>query len=125
MGEIGRLIEDYRDRIGYTISDSQIAEKLGVTRQTVGNWTKGHTPKPANLSDLARLLDVSYTRLLDAMLTDAGYLPREQVTGNAQHPAPKTDAVVRRKTSKRSDRQSPLPSGHPQQPPGQEATGRR
>lgn len=85
MGELGQLIQEYIDRQEYAPSDAAIGRRLGVTRSTVGNWKRGEAmPKPDNLRDLATLLGISYTRVLDAALADSGYLPKERGgSGNA------------------------------------------
>lgn len=89
MGELGKLIQEYIDRQEYPPSDAAIGRRLGVTRSTVGNWKRGDAmPKPDNLRDLATLMGVSYTRVLDAALADSGYLPKER--GGSGNAAPNT-----------------------------------
>jgi len=76
MSQLGALIEAYRDRQKYRPKNADLARDLHVARSTVGNWLDGTMPKPAHLRVLSTLLDVPYLRVLDAVLEDAGYLPR-------------------------------------------------
>lgn len=71
-----RLGELRRDR---GISQEQLAERIGVSRQAVSNWERGEAlPDTANLIKLAELFEVA----LDEM---TGRRPRE---AQADHPAP-------------------------------------
>ena len=88
MGQLGALIEAYRDRQKYRPKNADLARDLHVARSTVGNWLDGTMPKPAHLRALSTLLDVPYLRVLDAVLEDAGYLPR------AGEPGGDTAAIV-------------------------------
>lgn len=77
MGELGRLVSEYRDRQKYPVSDAQIARAIGVSRSSVGNWIKGSSlPSPAHVRALAHHIEIAYTRVLEAALADAGYLPK-------------------------------------------------
>jgi transcriptional regulator with XRE-family HTH domain len=89
MGQLGRFIDEYKDRQEYRPSSADIAKRLGVSKSTVGNWYDGSMPSPENLRALSTLIGVSYTRLLDAALVDAAYLPRESDRDDA---APTTPA---------------------------------
>lgn len=81
MGRLFDLIEDHRDRHRpYPPSYAQVAEQVGVSRQTLLNWRA-----PTRLIDvdhlvnLARVTGVPYQRVLDALLDDIGYLSPEDV----------------------------------------------
>ncbi len=68
---IGANIQSRRKMIGLT--QEQVAERLGVSRQTVTKWETGEsTPDLANAGALAEALDVS----LDALV---GYDPQGTV----------------------------------------------
>ncbi len=48
------------------LSQEMLAEKIGVTRQTISNWELGETsPNPEQLKLLSKTLDVSVDELLD------------------------------------------------------------
>ena len=84
MGELGRLIELYRDGLDPKPSDAWIGRKVGVGRSAVGPWLRGESmPKPEALRQLASLMGVAYRRVLDAALLDAGYLEEREYRGNA------------------------------------------
>lgn len=88
MGELGKLIQAYRDRQKYPVSDAQIASAIGVARSSVGNWARGERlPSPENLRLLANHIETSYLRVFEAAMADAGYLPKER-DGDAEHAAP-------------------------------------
>lgn len=76
MSEIGRLVQAYRDRQKYPVADARIAAAIGVSRTSVGNWIKGTAmPSPENLRALAAEIETPYPEVLEAAMTDAGYLP--------------------------------------------------
>lgn len=84
MGELGRLVELYRDGLDPRPSDAWIGRKVDVGRSAVGPWLRGESmPKPEALRKLASLMGVSYRRVLDAALLDAGYLEEREYRGNA------------------------------------------
>ena len=95
MGELGRLVEAYRDRTDPRVSDAWIGRKVGVGRSAIGPWLAGQSmPKAPHLRRLATVIGQPYDRVLEAALVDAGYLLKESV-GNAQHPAPiDADAII-------------------------------
>lgn len=48
------------------LSQEQLAEKIGVTRQTISNWELGETqPNPEQLKLLSQALNISIDELLD------------------------------------------------------------
>lgn len=48
------------------LSQEKLAEKIGVTRQTISNWELGETyPNPEQLKLLSKTLNVSVDKLLD------------------------------------------------------------
>jgi transcriptional regulator with XRE-family HTH domain len=54
------------------LGQAQLAERVGVTQQTISRWENGEViPPPKRLAKLAKALDLD----LDQMLTYGGYLP--------------------------------------------------
>lgn len=95
MGRLFDLVEAYRSRYApHEPSYSRIAERVGVSRQTLLNW---RTPKELldkqYLRALAQVTGVPYERVLAALLEDIGYLHEEQTptskqrSGNRSKPA--------------------------------------
>ena len=61
--EIGQKLKEKRTALG--LSQEQLAEQLGITRQTVANWEKGKTsPDIASVQKLSALYSVSLDELL-------------------------------------------------------------
>ena len=61
--EIGQKLKDKRTGLG--LSQEQLAEQLGVTRQTIANWEKGKTyPDIGSVLKLSDLYSVSLDELL-------------------------------------------------------------
>lgn len=77
VGRLWDLFEAFRDGQRYPPSERQIARELGMSPTAFGNWKAAlaNLPRPENLSKFAEIIDVSYSRVLDAALHDAGYLP--------------------------------------------------
>lgn len=80
--EIGQKLKEKRTGLG--LSQEQLAEQLGVTRQTVANWEKGKTyPDITSVLKLSDLYHVSLDELLkeDATMRkhveDSALLPRK------------------------------------------------
>jgi len=60
---LGKKILSLRKKIG--LSQEQLGEKVGVTRQTISNWEIGETsPNPEQLKFLSKTLNVSIDKLL-------------------------------------------------------------
>lgn len=84
MGELGRLIEAYKDReaahdrFGRRPTNADIARKVGVTRSTVGHWIAGKMPVAESIPALAVTIGETPARVLVAALADSGYLLRER-----------------------------------------------
>lgn len=84
MGRLFDLIEQHREAQPYPPSYSRIAERVGVSRQTVMNWrTPSKLPETEHLQALAAAIGQPYHRVLDAALIDTGYLepPRASPQG--------------------------------------------
>lgn len=84
MGELGALVEAWRDRRDPRPSDAWIGRKVGArSRSTVGPWLAGDSmPSPTHLRRLAALIGVGYRTVLDAALLDAGYLEEREYRGD-------------------------------------------
>ena len=59
---VSERIRDARKALG--LSQSALAEKLGVGTMTVNRWEKGSTPDPQNVKPLAEVLGVNPLDLL-------------------------------------------------------------
>jgi transcriptional regulator with XRE-family HTH domain len=71
MGLFDRTVSVRREEVG--LSQKELADRLGVSQQTVSRWESGTAiPQPERLSALAKLLDMEEERLLGY----AGYLPK-------------------------------------------------
>ncbi len=79
MKNFSELVSEYIDRIG--VSDSEIARRLGVSRQTIFRWREGKTGRPRNRKDVLQL--ASKLRLSpeerDALLVAGGFHPEGSV----------------------------------------------
>jgi transcriptional regulator with XRE-family HTH domain len=117
MGELGELIDAYKDRFEYEVSSAAIARRLGVTRTSIGKWYTGSMPTPENLRALSTLMNVPYTRLLDAALADAGYLPKKEREGDAVEPATNKQAGASPATEVNGRRVTPRTPGRPARKP--------
>jgi hypothetical protein len=80
MGQLWGLVQAYLDRHG--TSERQLAKRLGYASSGVfGNWRDlRQLPSAQALARFAGLSGTPYQRVLDAALTDAGYLPEPLVT---------------------------------------------
>lgn len=79
MGELGRLIDEYQDGLTpFRPSDAAVARALGVSKSALSKWKRAESmPQPAHVRKLANLTGFRYNAVLDAVLADHGYLPRE------------------------------------------------
>jgi len=93
MGELGALIQEFRDNQLGVISDAEIGRQVGVTRGAIGAWIRGLSamPAPEHLRALALYIRMPYDRVLQAALADAGYYgPRESDDGGNRPPTKMT-----------------------------------
>ena len=83
MGQLWDLVQAYTDRHG--TSERQLAKRLGYSSSGVfANWREPkQLPSAQALARFASLSGTPYQRVLDAVLTDAGYLPEPRVTADA------------------------------------------
>lgn len=75
MGEVWKLIQAHQAAQEYRPSIRQIALRAGISPSALPKWQHlSALPKPENLHALARTINVPYRVLLEAALTDAGYI---------------------------------------------------
>ena len=84
MGRFYDIIQSHIDSQPYGVSKRQIARKLEVSPTTLNNW---QDPKDLiekrHIQAVSRLTGVPYSRVLDALLVDIGYL-REEGDGDVE-----------------------------------------
>lgn len=81
---LGRRIQWLRRRKG--LERSELAERLGVSRQRVGNWERGgNTPSVASLPALARELGVTIDELVTGEPPRVAGLSPEALEEAGQH----------------------------------------
>ncbi len=56
---VGERIRQLREALPGKVTQADIAEKMGVVPQTVGNWEAGSVPRTKYLFDLAKLLNTT------------------------------------------------------------------
>jgi len=83
MGQLWDLVQAYIDRHG--TSERQLAKRLGYSSSGVfSNWREPRQlPSAQALARFAGLSGTPYQRVLDAVLTDAGYLPEPPISDEA------------------------------------------
>lgn len=70
MGLFDRTVKTRREELG--IGQAHLAQKVGVTQQTISRWENGDVvPPPKRLAKLAQALDLDLNR----MLAYCGYMP--------------------------------------------------
>jgi len=88
------LIQGWADAQRFPPTQAKLAEHLGISKSLASVWKQGGTlPRPEQLRRVSETTRIDYLELLTAALTDAGYLQREELMGNAKHPAPTTDVT--------------------------------
>ena len=91
--ELWRLVEAWRRRQRFNVSQAALAKDIGVARGAISQWKYGETrPTPANLRALQSATGIRYRDLLDAMLTDMGYLEMGASDGTATSDAGESPA---------------------------------
>jgi len=80
VGQLWELVQAYIDRHG--TSERQLAKRLGYSSSGVfSNWRDPRQlPSAQALARFAGLSGTPYQRVLDAVLSDAGYLPEPVVS---------------------------------------------
>ncbi len=82
MGHLWNIVEAYLDAQDFSVSERELASRLGYSSSsTFDGWRDPKKlPGAEGLARLALLTGTPYRDVLDAALTDAGYLPRPQVS---------------------------------------------
>ena len=63
------VLKEYRKKYGYTQTD--LANLIGVTHQTINNWEHGNSkPNEESISKLAKIFNISPEKLYDQMLEE-------------------------------------------------------
>ncbi len=82
---LGQLLEEYKR--GHSATDTGLADRIGISRQTLGQWRNGELrslPTQANLRAMAAEIGRPYRQVLSAALFDTGYLTDSE--GGAPRP---------------------------------------
>lgn len=75
MGDVWKLIQQHQEATPYGASIREIARAAGVRESTLPRWQNlRRLPEPEHLRAVARQINVPYRVLLEAALTDTGYL---------------------------------------------------
>lgn len=78
VSEVGRLIDAYFGKQKFPPTLAWVAREVGVAKSTVSHWHRGDTsPRPEHLRRLAQVLEMPYSRLVDAVVVDQGYYTKE------------------------------------------------
>lgn len=65
--EIGRFFQDHRLKAG--LSQSELADKLGVNKQLISNWERGLcSPRMDHVGKIVRLTRIQKKKLLEVLL---------------------------------------------------------
>lgn len=87
---VWRLIQQWRDRRDFPVSQASLAKAIGVRPTALSQWKLGQArPTPEHLRAIATLTGISYGDLLEALLRDMGYLRTESLqdaAANATQP---------------------------------------
>lgn len=76
--QLWRLIQSWMDGQIVRVNQSQLAEALGVNRQSLTQWKLGQArPSPDSLRALRRVTRIDWALLTDALLRDMGYVEEE------------------------------------------------
>lgn len=90
LTQLWRLVDGWRRQQRFPPSQSALAKDIGVARGAVTQWKYGETrPTPDHMRRLQSATGLRYRDLLDAMLIDMGYLPKER-DGNEAAPIART-----------------------------------
>lgn len=74
MGRLYDIIEKHKHESPYRVTNAGIADRLKVSKTTVGNWENlKQLPTHENLVGISRITGVPYRVVLEAALYDIGY----------------------------------------------------
>lgn len=72
--QIWALIQEWMDAQFFTVTQAQLAQKVGVSRSALSQWKTGQArPKPEHLMELHRVTRIDYDLLVEALVQDLGY----------------------------------------------------
>jgi hypothetical protein len=114
MGQLWSLVRAYLDRQEWPPSERQLAQRLGYrSSSTFDNWRepKG-LPSAQALARFARVSGDPYQRVLEAALSDCGYLPQPVITDEP--------VAARRSNAKAKNVRPAAPADESQDPGGME-----
>lgn len=105
---VWRLVQEWIDGEQFPPTQAAIARYLHVQRSAVSQWKTGKaSPSPENLRSLAAMTGLPYSRFLDALLRDQGYLRTEtfddtaSTTRAGESPAKKSDYATAARRARR------------------------
>lgn len=106
-----RLLHDHanqdRGRLQHEVKAADIARATGLSEALISKWKNKPTlPAPAHLTAIHRKLGVPYRALLDAALTDKGYLPEPGEGAVARGADRLAEVLPRGEDTPRQDRQA-------------------
>ena len=79
-----KVIQSWLDGQMLRTNQSQLADAIGVPRQSLSQWKKGQArPAPENLRALRRVTRIDWNLLTDALLRDMGYVEEDPKDGTA------------------------------------------
>lgn len=104
---VGRRIAEVRKRLG--LKRYQFAEKLGVTRATVGNYERGQMPRADVLDKIARLGEVTVEWLLHGGQSKGGGRTPELPSVNTSSLKPFQNLLTRLQPALVPERLAELP----------------
>lgn len=76
--QLWRVIQSWMDGQIVRVNQSQLADALGVNRQSLSQWKAGSAPSPKHLRAIRRVTRLDWNLLTDALLTDMGYVEEEE-----------------------------------------------
>lgn len=80
---VWRLIQSWMDGQVVRVNQSQLADALGVGRQSISQWKAGAAPSPRHLRAIRRVTRLDWNLLTDALLRDMGYTEEDPSDGTA------------------------------------------
>ena len=84
-----RVIQQWMDGQIVRVNQSQLADAIGVNRQSLSQWKQGQArPNPENLRALRQVTRIEWALLTDALLRDMGYVEEEPNDGTATTQGP-------------------------------------
>lgn len=82
--QVWQVIQRWMDGQVIRINQSQFAEALGVSRQTVSQWKSGEVrPSPQSMRLIASVTRIPFASLTSALLIDMGYTETEDDSDGA------------------------------------------